>query len=266
MDDKINILIVEDEGLVAMELEENLLREGYNVVDIADNCNDACEAHRKHQADLILLDVNIKGPCDGIGTAVKLMEIREVPFIYLTAFTDLVTVERAKHTFPAAYLSKPYQVTNLTIAIEMALHNFAFRKAPEPKPVEEPRMHVVDWEDKKEKPAPDSRESILTFNNSIFVKQNYKFIKIDIEDIYYLEADSNYTYIYTSENKYAIRHSLQNVMDKLMLNNFVRTHRSYAININHLTTFNDSFISIGKYEIPLGRNYKETFFKYFNFL
>jgi DNA-binding LytR/AlgR family response regulator len=259
MQDKINILIVEDEGLVAMELEESLLNEGYNVIDIADNCDDACEAHRKQNADLILLDINIKGNYDGIETATRLMEIKEVPFIYLTAFTDAPTLDRAKKTFPAAYLSKPYQVTNLTIAIEMALHNFAFRKAPGPK------MQVVDWEEKKEKPA-ESRESILSFNNSIFVKQNYKFIKIDMGDIYYLEADSNYTYIYTVENKYAIRHSLQNVMDKLMLSNFVRTHRSYAVNINHLTTFNDSFVNIGNYEIPLGRNYKESFFKYFNFL
>jgi len=260
MTDKINILIVEDEGLVAMELEENLLRDGYDVVDITDNCDDACEAHRRHNIDLILLDINIKGRYDGIETAARLMEIREVPFIYLTAFTDASTIDRAKKTFPAAYLSKPYQVTNLTIAIEMALHNFAFRKAPEPK------MHVVDREEKKEKTPADNKESILAFNNSIFVKQNYKFIKINIHDIFYLEADSNYTYIYTVENKYAIRHSLQNVMDKLMLDNFVRTHRSYAVNINHLTTFNDSFISIGKYEIPLGRNYKEAFFKYFKFL
>lgn len=265
MPDKINILIVEDEGLLAMELEENLQQQGYEVVEIADNCADAREAYRKHQVDLILLDVNIKGGCDGIETAACLMQIKEVPFIYLTAFTDTATIERAKQTFPAAYLSKPYQATNLAIAIEMALHNFAFRKAPEPRPAQKTKMDMVDWEEKKEKPA-ENRESILSFNNAIFVKQNYKFIKIDINDIYYLEADSNYTYIYTIENKYAIRHSLQNVMDKLMLSNFVRTHRSYAININHLSTFNDSFISIGKYEIPLGRNYKESFFKHFNFL
>jgi two-component system, response regulator PdtaR len=258
MAEKINILIVEDEGLVAMELEENLQQQGYEVVDIADNCEDACEAHRKHKIDLILLDVNIKGSCDGIETATRLTVIRNVPFIYLTAFTDSATLERAKQTFPAAYLSKPYQITNLTIAIEMALNNFAQHKTPEPK------MKVVDWEAKKEKP--DSQESILSFNNSIFVKQNYKFIKIDVNDIYYLEADNNYTYIHTAENKYAIRNSLQNVMDKLMLANLVRTHRSYTVNINHLTTFNDSFISIGKHEIPLGRNYKETFFKHFNFL
>jgi len=262
MAEKINILIVEDEGLVAMELEESLQREGYDIADIADNCYDACEAHKKHNVDLILLDVNLKGPCDGIETATRLIQIKDVPLIYLTAFTDTPTLERAKKTFPSAYLSKPYQITNLCIAIEMAMHNFAFRKAPEPK-----MELVTDDESKKEKQLVDnSRESILHFNNSIFVKQNYKFIKIGLNEIYYLEADNNYTYIYTIENKYAIRHSLQNVMDKLMLNNFVRTHRSYAININHLSTFNDSFINIGKYEIPLGRNYKETFFKHFNFL
>jgi DNA-binding LytR/AlgR family response regulator len=186
MTDKINILIVEDEGVVAMELEESLQAQGYDIADIVDNCYDACEAHRKHVIDLILLDVNLKGPCDGI-------------------------------------------------------------------------------EAKKERKQ-ESKESMLHFNNSIFIKQNYKFIKIALDDIFYLEADSNYTYIYTAEKKYAIRHSLQNVMDRLMLSNFVRTHRSYAVNINHLSTFNDNSVSIGKYDIPLGRNYKETFFKHFNFL
>jgi len=258
MTDKINILIVEDEGVVAMELEESLQAQGYDIADIVDNCYDACEAHRKQNVDLILLDVNLKGPCDGIETATRLTEIRDIPLIYLTAFTDSSTLERAKKTFPAAYLSKPYQITNLCIAIEMAMHNFAYRKMPEAK--------VVLMEEAKKERKGEPKESMLHFNNSIFIKQNYKFIKIGLDDIFYLEADSNYTYIYTQEKKYAIRHSLQNVMDRLMLSNFVRTHRSYAVNINHLSTFNDNSVSIGKYDIPLGRNYKEIFFKHFNFL
>ncbi|QNF33402.1 response regulator [Adhaeribacter swui] len=259
-DNNVRILIVEDEGILALGLEDTLLQDGYEVVGIADNGPEAISLLKENPVDLVLLDIHIKGDWDGIETARHIRELKDIPFIYLTAFADEATVNRAKDTFPAAYLTKPYQQTNLRIAIEMALHQFAFRKS-----IAEAKVIPLNKPVEKEKNAPSS-ETILAINDAIFVKQNYRFLKITLTDILLLEADSNFTYIYTQDNKFVLRNGLQHVLEKINLPQLVRIHRSYAVNLQHLETFNDSFVVIGKHEVPLGRNYKEEFFKNFNFL
>ncbi|MXV51013.1 response regulator [Pedobacter sp. HMF7647] len=256
MNEAVNILIVEDEGILAMGLEESLQADGYTVVGIVDNGPEALEVIKSQGIDLVLLDIHIKGDWDGIETARKISVVKEIPFIYLTAFGDKNTIDRAKDTMPAAYLTKPYQPANLRIAIEMALHQFAVRKSKEAKVVS------IDAPKVKE----PGNETILYFNDAVFVKQNYRFVKILLSDVYYLEADSNHTYIHTSDKKYALRNSLQHVLEKFSHPQFVRVHRSYAINLNRLQTFNDYSIILGPYDIPLGRNYKEEFFRNFSFL
>ncbi len=259
-DGKVHILIVEDEGILALGLEDTLLQDGYFVSGIADNGPEAIALLKGNPVDLVLLDIHIKGDWDGIETARHIRAIKDIPLIYLTAFADEATVNRAKDTFPAAYLTKPYQPANLRIAIEMALHQFAFRKA-----TTEAKVIPLNKPAEKDKNVP-SAETILAINDAIFVKQNYRFLKIVLTDILLLEADSNFTYIYTRENKFILRCALQHVLEKINLPQLIRVHRSFAVNLQHLETFNDSFIVIGKHEVPLGRNYKEEFFKNFNFL
>ena len=93
---KINILIVEDEALVALDLSMGLEKEGYNIVGIADNSEDAVDLFSNNPVDIILMDINIIGCKDGVETAIEMLKIRQVLVIYLTAFTDSATVERAK--------------------------------------------------------------------------------------------------------------------------------------------------------------------------
>ena len=107
-------------------------------------------------------------------------------------------------------------------------------------------------------------DPLMIFNDAIFVKQNYKFIKVKSDEIRYLEANGNHTNIYTVNSKYVIRQVIVFVLDKLNKPNFVRVHRSYVINIDFLTTFNTTSIFLGKDEIPIGRNYKDEFFGRFN--
>ncbi len=239
MNDQVNILIVEDEGIVAMGLEEFLESENYSVTAIVDNGPEALEIVRTRPVDLVLLDIEIKGEWDGIQTAQQITAIADIPFIYLTAYNDTKTVDRAKSTFPAAFLTKPYQPANIRIAIEMALHQFAARKQTSLKtaPVES-----------VSKPGTDS---ILHFNGAIFIKQNYRFAKINLCDIHYLQADNNYTYMITKEKRFLIRTTLQNILNRLNNDRFIRVHRSYAINMEHLNGFTDNSISIANEDIPI---------------
>ena len=117
-----NILIVEDEGILAIELKEKLEKLGYNVPAIASTGAEAIELAAKHKPDLILMDIVLKGEMDGIEAANKIRSILKVPIIYLTAYADDGTVKRAKITEPFGYLVKPYNEKELQIALEMALY------------------------------------------------------------------------------------------------------------------------------------------------
>ena len=120
---KPKILIVEDEGIQAMALEETLERNGYEVVGIADHGLEAVEIFQHNLVDLVILDVNIKGDWDGIETAKQIQSVKKTPFIYLTAYMDSVTHQRAEETGPLAYLNKPYQEGKLLLALGKVFPN-----------------------------------------------------------------------------------------------------------------------------------------------
>jgi two-component system, response regulator PdtaR len=256
--EKVSVLIVEDESLVAMDLSMGLEHDGYNVVGIADNADDAMELYKGNEVDIVLMDINIMGDKDGIETAEALMQLRQVPIIYLTAFTDQKTVERVKNTQPAAFLTKPYNISNVRIAIELALNNFAISRQKEAKVVS------MSKEESSQTSTPD-KELILQMNNFIFVKYNYRFIKLLLSDLLYVEADNNYIYLVTAEKKIAVRLSLNHFLDKISCKNLIRIHRSFAVNIEAIQSFNEQSVMVDKYELPVGRNYRDGFLQQFHF-
>jgi DNA-binding LytR/AlgR family response regulator len=258
--EKINILIVEDESIVALDLSTGLEKDGYNVVGIADNAAAARQLFTEHKVDILLMDIHIIGDKDGIDTATELLQLKMVPVIFLTAFTDPVTVGRVKHIHAAAFLTKPYNVTNVRIAIELALNNFATRATP-------PAGKVVSLDKNTERPVPDTsdKETVLQMNDYIFVKNNYVFVKIKLTDLLYIEADNNYINVVTQEKKLVLRLSLSQLLEKVNYKPLVRIHRSYAVNIDAIQSFNDQEVQINKTELPIGRNYKEEFLRNFDF-
>ncbi|AUD01840.1 response regulator [Spirosoma pollinicola] len=252
-DERIHILIVEDEGILAMELSDSLEADGYFIVGIANNGRKALDLFQRQRVDLLLCDVTIKGDWDGIETVRRMTAERPIPVIYLTALTDRETLERAKQTYPAAYVNKPYQLASLRTAIELAIHNFGQRI----KPVPVAAMPL-------ERGATRDRESILQINDHLFVKQNYQFVKINTGDLLYLEADNVYTTLVTANRKYVIRLTLSGILERMNLPALVRIHRSYAVNIHKVDSFNDVELSIGTQSLPLSRSYKEDFLQRFN--
>jgi PAS domain S-box-containing protein len=117
-----NILIVEDEPIVAKDIQVSLQRLGYHVPATATSGEEAIRKTRESQPDLILMDIVLKGKMDGVETVKQIRKQYDVPVIYLTAYADDHTLERAKVTSPAGYMLKPYQPTELRTTIELALH------------------------------------------------------------------------------------------------------------------------------------------------
>lgn len=116
------ILIVEDELIVAMELKSRLTDLGYTVCSIVASGEDAINKAVDQMPNIILMDINIKGSFDGVVTAEKINAILDIPIIYITAFTDPKTFQRAKITEPYAYIIKPFEEKELHTAIEIALY------------------------------------------------------------------------------------------------------------------------------------------------
>ncbi len=125
---KYSVLIVEDERIVAMDLQQILTALGYDAYAIASSAKEAFARASEKRPDVVLMDIRIKGPLDGIRAASIFRDKLDVPVVYLTAHADDATIARAKKTTPHGYLLKPVKSTELKSAIEMALYRHETEK------------------------------------------------------------------------------------------------------------------------------------------
>jgi DNA-binding NarL/FixJ family response regulator len=123
------ILIVEDEMIVARELEWRLVGFGYKVLGIAISAVEALELTEKTRPDLVLMDIVLKGDSDGIDAAAQIRHRWTIPVIYLTAFADDASLRRAGATEPDGYIVKPFSADQLRASVELALRRRPSRAA-----------------------------------------------------------------------------------------------------------------------------------------
>jgi DNA-binding LytR/AlgR family response regulator len=208
---EIRILIVEDEFMISEDIAMRLSDFGYTISGIADNAEKALEILANGKTDMALLDININGDMDGIQLAAKIREKYKIPFIFLTSFANKAIVERANETNPSAYLQ---------IAIDMALYNFSNNISPF-KVAEKTDSELVD-------------HSLLIYDSGLFLKKETHFIKVDFDQILYLEAEGSYTAIYTKTDKFLYAYVLKSVESKLSLQKFkLKCH--YGVRRQHVT-------------------------------
>lgn len=122
MSDGIRVLVVEDEAIVAKDIERMLASLGYGAVSTAVTGKAAIHKALTEHPDIVLMDIKLKGKTDGIESAMRIREKLDIPVVYLTAYADQKTLERAKVTDPFGYLLKPFNVRELHSTIEMAVY------------------------------------------------------------------------------------------------------------------------------------------------
>jgi len=123
MDIKQNkILIVEDEAVIAMELEERLGRMGYEITGVCASGDAALQSIAAQRPDIVLMDICIQGDKDGVEVAAEIGARFDIPVVYVTAHSDELTLQRAKATGPFGSLLKPFRELDLHAAVEMALY------------------------------------------------------------------------------------------------------------------------------------------------
>lgn len=243
--DQLKLLIIEDDLIIAQNLKENLALMGYGDAEIAPNSDSAINTFIKEKYDLCLVDIKLNHSSkDGIETVTQMNEIEKVPVIYLTSFADDLTRERAKKTNPAAYLIKPASKAQIDVAIDMALNNFYNNKKQE--------FHSAGC-------------PVLSGKGFIFYKINDRYEKLYINNISAIKAERSYSILYAGNKTPVISMYLHKLMPYLEGRDIIRCHRSYAVNIHHIHSFdkNQLYVENGKelLDIPVGDQYRTEVFK-----
>ena len=119
---KANILVVEDENIIAIDIRNRVLNLGYGVAGVVAKGEDAIAKAEETLPDLVLMDIKLRGEMDGVEAASRIRLDLDIPIIYLTAYANTSTLERAKFTEPFGYLLKPFEDTELQVALEIALY------------------------------------------------------------------------------------------------------------------------------------------------
>ena len=122
------ILIVEDEKIIALDLQRRLERFGYSVVGMASDGPEAVSIAREREPDIILMDIMLAGAMDGIEAAKQIRAQLGIPVIFLTAYTDEKTLERAKEVEPYGYILKPFKERELYTTIDIALYKYSIER------------------------------------------------------------------------------------------------------------------------------------------
>ena len=246
----LKILIVEDEFVTAAALQEKLLQFGYAITDVAVNSDEALLAFRKRLPDLVLCDITLKNSAlDGIELVEVFNEIAKVPIVFLTAYGDAETVQRAKKLKPAYYLIKPCNTTQLQIAIDFAIANFSHKQEADPK-------HSLQFQ-----PAPI--DQVYDHADSFFIKSGTSYSRLRMIDIVWVEAMGTNVKIITDQTTYTLSANLSSFSKQVQHHSLVRVHRSYILNVQKVQAFHAgaAFVEYqgGQKEIPISSTYRNEF-------
>ena len=214
MDKKYKILIVEDEILVATDIEESLESLGYAVQNIVVTGQKAIDEVERNLPDLVLMDINLKDEMSGIEAASIITQKHDVPIIYLTANADIATVNKAKVALPYGYIIKPFTDKDLQTNIEIAI--FKFGNDLKLKFESEQFNTFFDLKDHDK--------------NQIIVHANQGLEKINIDDVYFIEKDGEQTIIHLFDEEVATKKLFAELVEFFPKNNFMQVSEEFVIN------------------------------------
>lgn len=208
VDNMKRILIVEDELMIAGNLERILIKHGFLVPAIAIDYDQALSRLREQKYDLVLLDVNLSGRKSGVDVARYINDTYHIPFFYITSYSDAKTISELQTTHPSGYIAKPLQAANLTTNIDILFNH-----------------------DKV-----DPQEISIEIGTSIH--------KYDLETILYAQADHVYTEIFHDKGSDVLRISLQALQEQFPDGELVRVNRSVAVSKRAVTQIDKTSVCI----------------------
>ena len=213
----LRILIVEDEFVTLDMLSNSLSDMGYTVAGDAMTVEEARTVLASTPVDLAILDINVHGEGKGIALGHFIREKYGIPFIYLTAYSDPATIQAATETSPYGYLIKPFSPADIHAAIKVA-------------------MSRVD----------------SNGGRDLYLRDQSTFVRVKAQDIYYAVASRNYMEVHTRVGKHVIRSTMKELIERLPAGQFLRPHRSYVVNAQHVRGYKNGVLRLeGNVELPV---------------
>ncbi len=223
------ILIAEDEAIIAESLYQVLLDIGYKPLEPVNSFAEANDMLEKKIPDLAIVDIHIGEHFSGFKVA-EVLNNFNVPFIFLTALYDKETIDRAKEFNPSAYLVKPFNKENLFATIELAANQQQLKKIIGEKNV-----------------------------TPVFFKDGIKTVSIVPTEIIFIKIDGKYAYLFLQQRKkYTLRISLNDILTQLNFPSLIQVHKSFAVNIHCIKQIKYAEIFVEDIIIPLGRSYRDV--------
>jgi DNA-binding LytR/AlgR family response regulator len=260
-------LHVEDEALYTLQLKICLDELGYALLGPAVDAEQAMALFATTEPDLVVLDIGLSGPVDGITLAARMRALRpSVPLLFVTSFTDRATFERARAVGPSAYVSKPFTVPTVQHALELAIQQ-AHSRPEEALPTGEPETLVVpnrvgngSGEAAATAAAADSTwpEDVLV-RDAFFVKNRDRLLKIYQQDVVAIEASNGLTVLRTANGgQYLLSITLGRLEEKLVGTSFARVHRTWLVNVSLIdeVLLSQSAVRLGALLVPISTGYR----------
>ncbi len=222
----LKILIVEDEVLIAEDLKDTLLEFGILEIEMAHNKIIAFKQIKEFEPDIVLLDIRMKKELDGLEVGKFLMTETTIPFIYITAHSDVAMIKDIIKTKPISYITKPFKMSDLFASITLAMNQI---------------------------------QQLKNVPKQIKLETGTSTQMVNIDDILYIESEGNYIYVYCTDSKYTLRQSLDSIANKLSNTHFFRIQRSYIININKIGAYSKKTVTINGVELPISRTLVDEF-------
>ena len=244
MEQPIRILIVEDNVIIADDMQSMLEEIGYEIVDNVIVYEQAVEVLKNKEVDLVLIDIILASDKTGIDLGKHIRENYNIPFIFVTSNSDRATVENAKTVKPNGYLVKPFEQQDLYTSIEIALSNFTSVKN-------------TGASSENQEENDDRLLSNKVLKDSIFVKKQHLYYRIQFGDIQFIKADNVYLEVNTVDKKFLVRSPLKDYLEKLPQHKFYRAHKSYIVNVDHIDAINSKDILVNNTLIPISKEFKE---------
>lgn len=223
--------VLEDDKLIGETLIDILETLGHQVVFLVDNGAELLKMANENEAELLLLDIQVKGNLDGVQTAERLKDITTIPYIFTTAFADDDTLIRVKKTAPFGYVVKPYGIKEIQAGIQIAMLNFQNR--------EKPQEVILNFEPKVD---------------HLFAKVNGRLQKIMFTELLYAEAQGDYVMLKTEKQGFLVHLTMRNLLSKLPAEIFLQVHRSFIVNLQHVESLEDNSLNLNQKHIPVSKS------------
>ena len=237
-----NVLIVDDEFLARKLLQDYVSKiPELQLAGTAQNAFEAFSFCKEHHVDIVLLDIHMPD-LNGIELARTLKSVPSI--IFTTAYSEYAL--ESYEVSAVDYLLKPIALPRFMQAIEKAIARLKGLATPSeaPQPPQTPQT------------PPQTPQTVQAPH--LMVKADYKLYKINFDDIHYIEGQHEYVSFYTKDKRVTALYSLKALEDQLPRDKFIRVHKSYIVNIDHISEIEQVSLTVAGHKVPIGGSYRDS--------